>query len=68
MLLSGRVEAIQRGVVDEERVGVGLVRVAEYDDFDPRRDYPVTVTDGELTESERNAAAGSADDIELDLP
>lgn len=45
-----------------------LDRVDEYDDFDPRRDYPVTVTDGELTESERNAAAGSADEIELDLP
>lgn len=45
-----------------------LDRVDEYDDFDPRRDYPVTVRDGELTETERNAAAGSADDVELDLP
>ena len=45
-----------------------LDRVDEYDDFDPRRDYPVTVRDTELTETERNAAAGSADDVELDLP
>lgn len=45
-----------------------LDRVDEYDDFDPRRDYPVTVQDAELTETERNAAAGSADDVELDLP
>jgi hypothetical protein len=45
-----------------------LDRVDEYDDFDPRRDYPVTVQDAEMTETERNAAAGSADDVELDLP
>lgn len=44
-----------------------LDRVDEYADFDPRRDYPITVTDSELTETERNAAAG-ADDVELDLP
>ncbi|QGG94367.1 BREX system ATP-binding protein BrxD [Actinomarinicola tropica] len=37
-------------------------------EFDPRRHYALTVTDGELTEVERNArAAGSVDDIELDL-
>ncbi|NIJ14663.1 hypothetical protein FHU38_005064 [Saccharomonospora amisosensis] len=44
-----------------------LDRVDEFADFDPRRDYPITVTDSELTETERNAAAG-ADDVELDLP
>lgn len=38
------------------------------DDFDPRRDYPLTVTDAELTVVERNArAATTPDDIELDL-
>jgi hypothetical protein len=45
-----------------------LDRVDEYDDFDPRRDYPVTVQDAELTDTERNAAASSANDVELDLP
>lgn len=44
-----------------------LDRVDEFADFDPRRHYPATVTDAEMTEIERNAAAG-ADDVELDLP
>jgi len=45
-----------------------LDRVDLHEDFDPRRDYPLTLTDGELTEVERNArAATSVDDIELDL-
>lgn len=43
-------------------------RVDLNDDFDPRRDYPLTVTDAELTVVERNArAATTPDDIELDL-
>jgi uncharacterized protein YidB (DUF937 family) len=41
-------------------------RVDEFSDFDPRRDYPLTVQAGELTDTERNAA--SAGDVELDLP
>ncbi|MCC9307570.1 BREX system ATP-binding protein BrxD [Kitasatospora sp. RB6PN24] len=45
-----------------------LDRVDEFDDFDPRRHYALTVSTAELTEVERNAAAGSADDIELELP
>jgi len=44
-----------------------LDRVDQFADFDPRRDYPPTVSTAELTETERNAAAG-ADDVELDLP
>jgi hypothetical protein len=47
-----------------------LDRVAEFADFDPRRDYKLTMARTELTEVERNAAAfhpRSADDIELDL-
>ncbi|MFB6518837.1 BREX system ATP-binding protein BrxD [Streptomyces sp. NPDC056401] len=45
-----------------------LDRVDEFEDFDPRLHYAFTVTSSELTETERNAAAGSADDIELELP
>lgn len=60
-----------------ERVGVAprvylrklvadvLDRVDEFSDFDPRRHYALTVSAGELTETERSAAA--ADDVELDL-
>ncbi|WP_134731673.1 BREX system ATP-binding protein BrxD [Amycolatopsis nivea] len=44
-----------------------LDRVDEFADFDPRVHYALTVSNTELTESERNAAA-SADDVELDVP
>jgi hypothetical protein len=45
-----------------------LDRVDQFDDFNPRRDYKLTVTELELTDIERNArAAGSVDDIDLDL-
>jgi hypothetical protein len=51
-------------------VGDVLDRVDVHPDFDPRRDYKLTVTDTELTAVERNARAGAVnpDDIELDLP
>jgi hypothetical protein len=49
-------------------VGDVLDRVELFDDFDPRRDYQLTVGDGELSEIERNAERGlSPDDIDLDL-
>lgn len=49
-------------------VGDILDRVDQYDDFDPRRDYKLTVADNELTDVERNArAAASVDEISLDL-
>jgi len=51
-------------------VGDVLDRVELFDDFDPRRDYALTVSDAELSDVERNAAAGrplTADDIDLDL-
>jgi hypothetical protein len=49
-------------------VGDVLDRVDQFPDFDPRHDYRLTVTDGELTEVERNArAASSVDEIELDV-
>ena len=43
-------------------------RVELFDDFDPRRDYQLTVGDHELSEVERNAERGpTPDDIELDI-
>jgi hypothetical protein len=36
-----------------------------FEEFDPRRDYALTVRAAELTEIERNAA--SADEVELEL-
>jgi hypothetical protein len=47
-----------------------LDRVAEFDDFDPRQHYKLTLSATELTDTERNAAAfrpAIADDVELDL-
>jgi hypothetical protein len=50
-------------------VGDVLDRVDQFEDFDPRKHYALTVNASELTEVERNAAAAdSADDVELDLP
>jgi len=34
-----------------------LDRVDQFGDFDPRRDYALTVSDAELTDEEREAAA-----------
>ena len=49
-------------------VGDVLDRVELFDDFDPRRDYQLTVVDSELSDVERNAERGlRPDDIELDL-
>jgi Protein of unknown function (DUF2791). len=52
-------------------VGDVLDRIDQFDGFDPRRHYTLTVTSTELTGTERNLAtpAGvpSADDIDLDL-
>jgi hypothetical protein len=47
-----------------------LDRVAEFDDFDPRLHYKLTVTSTDLTSIERNAAAfraETADDVDLEL-
>ncbi|MEV7982572.1 BREX system ATP-binding protein BrxD [Streptomyces sp. NPDC086519] len=50
-------------------VGDVLDRVDQFEDFDPRKHYALTVNASELTEVERNAAAVDiADDVELDLP
>ncbi|MFE9763259.1 BREX system ATP-binding protein BrxD [Streptomyces sp. NPDC005808] len=45
-----------------------LDRVDEFEDFDPREHYALTIADSELNSTERNAAAGDADDIALELP
>lgn len=47
-----------------------LDRIAEFDDFDPRQHYKLTLSAAELTDTERNAASvrpQSADDIDLDI-
>jgi hypothetical protein len=43
-----------------------LDRVEEFDDFDPRQHYALTIASTELTEDEHNAA--SAESVNLDLP
>lgn len=45
-----------------------LDRVEEFEDFEPRRHYALTVSGGELTDVERNAAAAGPDEIDLELP
>ena len=50
-----------------------LDRIDQFPDFDPRVHYALTISSGELSEEERNAAAlpagaARAADIELDLP
>jgi hypothetical protein len=47
-------------------VGDILDRIDQFDDFDPRQHYALTIADDELTKVERGARGMSADDIELD--
>lgn len=64
--LGGQVGVAPR-VFLKKLVGDVLDRVDQFDDFDPRRDYKLTVSLGELNDVERNAASGAAsvDDIKL---
>ncbi|MEV6672001.1 BREX system ATP-binding protein BrxD [Streptomyces sp. NPDC051162] len=49
-------------------VGDVLDRIDQFEDFDPRKHYRLTVASAELTDMERNLmAAASADDIALDV-
>lgn len=65
--LGGQVGIVPRLYL-KKLVGDVLDRVDQFPDFDPRRDYALTVTDTELSEIERNArAAAHPDDIDLDL-
>ena len=44
-----------------------LDRIDQFDDFDPREHYELTITSSEMTSVERVAQAQNVDDIELDL-
>ncbi len=66
--LGGKVGVAPR-VFLKKLVGDVLDRVDQFPDFDPRRDYRLTIVNTELTDIERNArAAATVDDIELKLP
>lgn len=65
--LGGKVGVAPR-VFLKKLVGDILDRIDQFEDFNPRRDYKLTITDGELTDIERNArSAGSVEDIDLEL-
>lgn len=61
----GRVGVVPRLFL-KKLVADVLDRVDQFPDFDPRRDYRLTVSSSELTSVEREAAR-SVDDIELEL-
>lgn len=70
--LGGKVGVAPR-VFLKKLVADVLDRVDQFPDFDPRKHYALTLSNGELSEQERSAAAGApgprrAGDIELDLP
>jgi hypothetical protein len=65
--LGGRVGVAPRLFL-RKLVGEVLDRVDQFPDFDPRRDYRLTVDESELTDREREARGASCvDDIELEL-
>jgi hypothetical protein len=63
--LGGKVGIAPR-IFLKKLVGDVLDRIDQYDDFDPRQHYQLTIADHELTDLERHARAAShVDDIEL---
>lgn len=67
--LGGRVGIVPR-VFLRKLVGDVLDRVDQFPEFDPRRDYGLTVNEAELTVEERESRARgrtSADEVSLDL-
>ena len=44
-----------------------LDRIDQFEDFDPRKHYQLTINSNEMTAVERESQAQSVDDIELDL-
>ncbi|MHA4818937.1 BREX system ATP-binding protein BrxD [Streptomyces aculeolatus] len=67
--LGGRVGVAPRLFL-KKFVGDVLDRIDQFEDFDPRRHYRLTVGSSELTDTERNFASseqGSADDVDLEL-
>lgn len=66
--LGGKVGVAPR-IFLKKLVGEVLDRVDQFEDFDPRRHYALTISDNELTAVERAAkSADRVDDIQLDLP
>jgi hypothetical protein len=65
--LGGKVGVAPR-IFLKKLVGEVLDRVDQFPDFDPRRDYALTLSDAELTPVEREARpAAGVDDVELTL-
>lgn len=65
--LGGRVGVAPR-IFLKKLVGDVLDRIDQFDDFDPRKHYALTIEEAELSEIERNArAASDVDDIDLKL-
>ena len=65
--LGGKVGVAPR-IFLKKLVGDVLDRVDQFDEFDPRVGYKLTVGVEELTNEERNASVGlTADDVELDM-
>lgn len=65
--LGGQVGVAPR-VFLKKLVGDVLDRIDQFDDFDPRKHYALTIEEAELSEVERNArAASDVDDIDLKL-
>ena len=65
--LGGKIGVAPR-IFLKKLVGDVLDRIDTHEDFEPREHYALTITDTELTETERAAkSASSVDDIELDL-
>ena len=65
--LGGRVGIAPR-VFLKKLVADVLDRVDQFEDYEPRQMYRLTLTSSELSETERSAAASSAGDVSLDLP
>ncbi|MBK6942980.1 MAG: BREX system ATP-binding protein BrxD [Planctomycetes bacterium] len=66
--LGGKVGVAPR-VFLKKLVSDVLDRIDQFPDFDPRKDYALTVTDQELSDAEREArGASTPDDVRLDLP
>lgn len=65
--LGGKVGIAPR-IFLKKLVGEVLDRIDQFEDFNPRQHYALTISDAELTSVERaTSAANSVDDIELDL-
>lgn len=65
--LGGKVGIAPR-IFLKKLVGEVLDRIDQFEDFNPRQHYALTISDTELTAVERaSSAATSVDDIELDL-